>query len=93
MTRPAYPPLAEDDLAHAFAALGEDGWRALAGKHLFLTGGTGFVGKWLLATLAEAERRLALGCQVTVLSRDPDAFAAAAPRLARRRRVRARRRA
>lgn len=83
MTRSSYPPLSKDDLTHAFAALGEDGWRALAGKRLFLTGGTGFVGKWLLATLIEARRRLDLGCHATVLSRDPDGFAAAVPQLAR----------
>ena len=87
MTTISYPPLSESDLAVTFAAVGEPGWRALAGRRLFMTGGTGFVGKWLLATLIDADRRLELGCQVTVLSRAPDAFAIAAPQLANAPRV------
>jgi nucleoside-diphosphate-sugar epimerase len=82
MCATVYPPLPDADLAHAFAAVGEPGWHALAGRRLFVTGGTGFVGKWLLATLIDADRRLGLGCRVTVLSRDPAAFAVAAPQLA-----------
>lgn len=74
------PPV--DDLEHAFRQLPEDLWRGLAGRRIFITGGTGFVGKWLLATLAEANRRLDLGVRATVLSRDPEAFRAAAPLLA-----------
>lgn len=83
----AWPPLPEADLVHAFDAIGKSGWQALAHRRLFVTGGTGFVGKWLLATLIDADRRLALGCRVTVLSRDPDAFTVAAPHLARAPRV------
>lgn len=82
MTALSHPPLPEPDLATTFATIGEQGWRALAGRRLFMTGGTGFVGKWLLATLIDADRRLDLGCHVTVLSRAPDAFATAAPQLA-----------
>ncbi len=74
-------PLPQDDLALAFNAVGEASWRQLQGARVFITGGTGFVGKWLLATLVESDRRLALGCEVVVLSRDPAAFAAAAPNL------------
>lgn len=71
-----------EDLEHAFRQLPEDLWRGLAGRRIFMTGGTGFVGKWLLATLAEANRRLDLGVRATVLSRDPEAFRVAAPLLA-----------
>lgn len=74
-------PLAED-LQHAFRQLPEDLWRGLAGRRIFITGGTGFVGKWLLATLAEANQRLDLGVRATVLSRNPEAFRVAAPLLA-----------
>jgi dTDP-glucose 4,6-dehydratase len=74
------PPV--DDLEHAFRQLPEELWGGLAGRRIFITGGTGFVGKWLLATLAEANRRLDLGVRATVLSRDPEAFRAAAPLLA-----------
>ena len=43
-------------------------WR---GTRLLLTGGTGFVGSWLLDTLLHANRRLGLGATVVVLVRDP----------------------
>ena len=61
--------LPERDLAHvahhAAAELEE-----LRGKSLFITGGTGFFGKWLLAALRHAD----LGLRLTVLSRDPAQF-------------------
>ena len=75
------PPLPPEDLAHARAVVG-DRWSAVKGQHLLLTGGTGFVGKWLLATLLDAERQFGLGCRVTVLTRNPQAFAQHAPDLA-----------
>lgn len=48
-------------------------WDRLDGKHLLLTGATGFFGKWLLALLAE-RRAMGLDVQVTVVSRDPQRF-------------------
>ena len=70
-----------DDLDAMFAALEAD-WPMLAGKRIFMTGGTGFIGRWMLEALAEADRRLGLGVAVTILTRNPDAFAARAPQLA-----------
>jgi dTDP-glucose 4,6-dehydratase len=55
---------------------------ALRGKRLFLTGGTGFFGKWLLAGLLRADAEMGLGLQVTALSRDPAGFAAKHPEVA-----------
>ena len=46
---------------------------ALRGKRLFITGGTGFFGLWLLSTLACLNRE-ACEVQACVLSRDPAAF-------------------
>ena len=61
------------DLAHvlrlAQAEVGE-----LRGQRLFITGGTGFFGKWLLGALVHADAELGLGLRLTVLSRDPAAF-------------------
>jgi dTDP-glucose 4,6-dehydratase len=61
------------DLAHilrdAAAELEE-----LRGKSVFLTGGTGFFGKWLLAGLCHADAELGLGLRLTALSRDPASF-------------------
>jgi dTDP-glucose 4,6-dehydratase len=72
----------DEDLSLVFDALGPEAWERLRGKRIFLTGGTGFVGKWLLASLLLARKRLALDCNVTVLSRNPDAFRQEAPFLA-----------
>ena len=46
----------------------------LRGQHLFVTGGTGFFGHWLLDTLQRANRVLDLGVEVTVLTRDITLF-------------------
>jgi nucleoside-diphosphate-sugar epimerase len=83
---PALPALAQRDLDHVHALVG-DRWQALSGKRLFLTGGTGFIGKWLLATLLDANHRLGLNCRVTVLTRDRKAFHGHAPQLAADRHV------
>ncbi len=57
-------------------------WRALRGARLFVTGGTGFIGTWLLESFAWANARLGLGARLVALTRDPDGFAARAPHLA-----------
>ena len=54
-------------------------FEALRGARIFLTGGTGFFGKWLLAAFDQAERELNLGLQLTILSRDPRRFTAQWP--------------
>lgn len=56
-------------------------WRALRGARVFMTGGTGFVGKWLLESFVHANECLGLGMRAAVLSRDPGAFGATHPRL------------
>ena len=70
-----------DDLDSIFEALERD-WPKLAGKRIFMTGGTGFIGRWMLEALADADRRLGLGIEVTLLTRDPAAFRARVPHLA-----------
>jgi UDP-glucuronate decarboxylase len=71
----------EDDLAAISAALAAD-WPKLAGKRIFMTGGTGFIGRWMLSALADANQRLRLGVKIDVLTRDPDAFTKRDPALA-----------
>lgn len=66
--------ISEEDLQRCHDLLGQASWQGLAGRRIFITGGTGFVGKWLLATLLDADEALGLNCRVTVLSRDPAAF-------------------
>ena len=43
----------------------------LRSARVLLTGGTGFVGRWLVLALLHANERLDLGCSVVLLSRDP----------------------
>src|SRR6185503_16701796 len=59
-----------------------DLWQDLRGERIFITGGTGFFGCWLLESLLWANDRLDLNCQAAVLSRSPELFRAKAPHLA-----------
>ena len=58
-------------------------WDSLRNGHLFITGGTGFFGRWLLESLVQANQQLNLGLEATILTRDPALFAAKASHLAR----------
>lgn len=57
-------------------------WDSLRGQRLFMTGGTGFFGCWLLESFLWATTQLNLDATVCVLSRDPEAFRRKAPHLA-----------
>jgi len=76
--------ISEEDLQRCHEVLGISSWRALTGQSIFIAGGTGFIGKWLLATLLDADERLSLGCRITVLSRDPSVFQRGWPAVAAR---------
>jgi nucleoside-diphosphate-sugar epimerase len=71
-------PLPAADLAEVVRRAEAD-LRELRGRNIFITGGTGFFGKWLLGTLLHASDELKLGLHVTVLSRDPARFVALHP--------------
>lgn len=57
-------------------------WPSLKGARIFLTGGTGFIGCWLLESLRHANEHHRLSISATVLTRNPTAFADKAPHLA-----------
>jgi dTDP-glucose 4,6-dehydratase len=65
-----------------FDGLGEADWQYFAGKRLFITGGTGFIGKWMLSALIEADQRLGLNCTIEILTRSPKDFEVLMPHLA-----------
>jgi nucleoside-diphosphate-sugar epimerase len=73
-------PLAQD-LDHILAHT-PGVWEELAGARIFVTGGTGFFGCWLLESFAWACDHLQLGARMTVLTRSRAAFQAKAPHLA-----------
>ena len=49
-------------------------WEPLRGASIFLTGGTGFVGTWLLAALLRANDEYNLGVSIFALTRNPARF-------------------
>jgi nucleoside-diphosphate-sugar epimerase len=74
-------PLSTRDLDHVLDNT-RDVWPALAGTRLFVTGGTGFVGKWLIETFLYASDKLNLKISATLLTRDPARFRSECPHLA-----------
>lgn len=57
-------------------------WEEIKGQRIFITGGTGFFGCWLLESFAFANEKLGLGASALVLTRNLEAFRKKAPHLA-----------
>jgi len=71
----------KDDLDRILAHT-EGLWEELRGKRLFITGGTGFIGCWLLESFVWANDNLDLNASALVLTRNYDTFQKKAPHLA-----------
>jgi nucleoside-diphosphate-sugar epimerase len=80
-------PLASEDLEyilrHTLTL-----WQRARGERIFISGGTGFMGVWLLESLDFCNRELSLGISATVLSRDPKAFTQRMPHFSHHRSIR-----
>ena len=69
------------DLREIQERVGDD-WKRLRESCIFMTGATGFFGRWLLESVFHANRELGLDVRVVLLTRDREGFRRRAPRLA-----------
>lgn len=73
--------IVQEDIESIFKIVGND-LNRLQGKRVLITGGTGFVGTWLLETISWLNENCDQPCKVYVPTRNPEAFARKAPHLA-----------
>lgn len=74
-------PLPREDLEDVLEQLLPE-WEAFRDKKIFITGGTGFFGHWIVESFLHANDKLGLNCTLTLLTRDQAGFSAASPHIA-----------
>lgn len=74
-------PIPASDVAES-VRMAETVWPELAESRLFITGGTGFIGRWLVSSILHANKTKRLGLRITVLTRAPNKFASEFPQWA-----------
>ncbi len=73
-------PLPGEDLSEILERSRDD-FLSLQGASMFITGGTGFVGTWLVEALLEANQKLSLNLKLTMLVRDVPNLSKNRPRI------------
>jgi len=73
--------LPQNDIEHILLHT-SDLWKDLRKSRVFITGGTGFFGKWILESFLAANDKFKLKASIIVLSRNPEKFEREAPYLA-----------
>jgi len=68
-----YNELLEEDLVF-ISEQTKDILEVFKDKTIFITGGTGFFGKWFLETFAYVNLKLNINCNIIILSRNPERF-------------------
>ena len=76
------PPLFKKDLDYLFSGIQEKDWFFFLNKNIFITGGTGFIGKLLISALLFANKRLNLNLRIKILTRSKKNFCDSAPHIA-----------
>ncbi|WP_263381299.1 NAD-dependent epimerase/dehydratase family protein [Granulicella arctica] len=75
------PPLDPRDLEE-IVSLTEPLWEEVRGQRIFLTGGTGFFGCWLIESFLRANQKFSLNAEMVVLTRSWPNFLLRCPHLA-----------
>jgi nucleoside-diphosphate-sugar epimerase len=78
--------ISEEDVSH-FLRHTVEIWDEFKGARIFVTGGTGFVGKWLVESFLAANDSLSLNASLVLLSRNPNGFVHEMPHIAKSRSV------
>jgi len=77
-------PYIQEEIETIVRVVGIEELNRLQGKHMLITGGTGFIGTWLLETIAWLNDRWEHPCVVFIPTRNPHAFAIKMPHLSKR---------
>ena len=74
--------LPSDDLDDVTARIGSDAGAALRRQRILITGGSGFVGRWMIETFCRMNARWNLGATIGVLTRRPESLRENVPQVA-----------